>query len=63
MKMETQRSKIYGMQQISFKREVHSNTGQPQETRKISNKQPKFTPKKNQKKKKIQSPELVQEWK
>ena len=37
MKMETQHSKICGMQQSSSKREVYSDTGLPQETRKISN--------------------------
>ena len=29
----------------SYKREVHSNTGLPQKTRKISNKQPNLPPK------------------
>ena len=38
--MKTQRSKNVGMQQKQFKREVYSNTVLPQETRKISNKQP-----------------------
>ena len=38
MKMETQHSKIYGMKQNS-KREIYSDSGLPQETRKISNKQ------------------------
>ena len=38
MKMETQHSKIYEMQQNS-KREIYSDKGLPQETRKISNKQ------------------------
>ena len=33
----------------SSKKECHSNTGLPQETRKISNKQTKFTPKKTRK--------------
>ena len=33
------------MQQKSSKREVYSNTILPQETRKISNRQPNFTPK------------------
>ena len=35
------------MQQSSSKREVYSNTILPQETRKPSNRQPNFTPKKN----------------
>ena len=39
-KMKTQWSKNVGMQQKQFKREVYSNTILPQETRKISNKQP-----------------------
>ena len=34
-----------GHSKSSSKREIYSNTGLPQETRKISNKQPKFTPK------------------
>ena len=35
----------------SSKREVYKNTVLPQETRKTSNRQPKFTPKTNWKKK------------
>ena len=34
-----------GCSKTSSKREVYSNTILPQETRKISNKQPNFTPK------------------
>ena len=34
-----------GCSKKSFKRELHCNTGLPQETRKISNKQPNLTPK------------------
>ena len=60
--MESQRSKTYGMQQISFKRKVYSNTGIPQETRKISDKQLKFKSKATRKKNR-QSPKLVEEWK
>ena len=45
MTTKTQRSKNYGMQQSSSKREVYSNTSLSQETRKISNKQPNLTPK------------------
>ena len=44
VKIETQLFKIYTTQtKSSFKREVHSNTGVPQETRKIPNKQHNFT--------------------
>ena len=45
-----------GCNKSSSKREVYSNTVLPQETRKISNKQPNFTPKttgKSNKKKKL----------
>ena len=45
MTIKSQQSKSYGMQQKQFKREVYSNTSLPQETRKISNQQPNFTPK------------------
>ena len=45
--MKTWQLKTYGMQQSSSKREVYSNTILPQETRKPSNRQPNFTPKKN----------------
>ena len=34
-----------GFNKSSAKREVHSNTSLPQETRETSNKQPNFTPK------------------
>ena len=51
MTMKTWQLKIYGMQQSSSKREVYSNTILPQETRKTSNRQPNFTPKKNTHKK------------
>ena len=37
--------KPMGHGKISSKREVYSNTSLPQETRKISNKQPNLTPK------------------
>ena len=47
------------MQQKQFKREVYSNTILPQETRKISNKQPTF-PQSNQRKKNKQNPKLVE---
>ena len=45
MTMKTRKLKTYGMQQKHFKREVYSNTILPQETRKTSNRQPRFTPK------------------
>ena len=35
MKIKTQFYKIYGMPQSSSKREIHNDTGLPQETRKI----------------------------
>ena len=38
-------SKPLGCSKNGSKREVYSNTGLPQETRKISNKQPNLTPK------------------
>ena len=44
-KMETQLPKIFGMQQSDSKREVSSNSGLPQEARKITGKQPNLTPK------------------
>ena len=43
MTMKTRQSKTYGMKQNSSKREVYTNTILPQETRKISNKQPNLT--------------------
>ena len=45
MKMKTQKSKTFGIQQSSYKREVYSNTGLPQEARKVSNTQPNLIPK------------------
>ena len=59
-------SKVYGIQQKQFKREIYSNTILPQETRKTSNRQPHFTPKTTgkrrttKKKKKHQKTELVE---
>ena len=44
-------SKPMGCTKSSPKREVYSNTILPQETRKTSNRQPNFTPKKNTHKK------------
>ena len=45
MKMETQLPKSMGCSKSSSKREVYSDTSLPQETRKISSKQPKLAPK------------------
>ena len=45
MTMKTQQLKPMGGSKSSSKREVHSNTIRPQETRKILNRQPNFTPK------------------
>ena len=45
MKMKTQQLKTsIGYSESSSKREVYSNTILPQETRKILNRRPKFTP-------------------
>ena len=43
MKMEAQHSKIYVTHKSSSKREVYSETGLPQETRKIPNEQSNLT--------------------
>ena len=40
---------VYEMQQKCLKREAHSNKALPQETRKVSNKQPNFIPQKTRK--------------
>ena len=53
--METQHFKINGMQQNSCRREVYSNTGLPQQTRKVSNKQPSLPPKRIRKMNKTQN--------
>ena len=45
MTMKTQQRKPMGGSKSSSKREVHSNTIRPQETRKTLNRQPNFTPK------------------
>ena len=45
MKMELYHIKPMGCSKRSSKREVYSNTILPQETRKVSNKQPNLTPK------------------
>ena len=51
MTMKTQHSKPMGCRKSIAKREVYSNTTLPQEKRKTSNRQPKFTPKTTGKKK------------
>ena len=45
MKIKTQWFKTYGIQQNQSKEEVYSDANLLHETRKISNKQPKFIPK------------------
>ena len=45
MTMKTGQLKTYGCSKSSSTREIYSNTVIPQETRKASNRQPKFTPK------------------
>ena len=45
MTIKTQSYKIFGIQQKQFLRKVHRDTGLPQKTRKISNKQPNLPPK------------------
>ena len=47
MKIKYNDSKPMGVSKSSPKREVHSNTILPQETRKTLNRQPNFTPKTN----------------
>ena len=44
MKTKTSIQKSVGCSKSSFKMEVYSDTSLPQETRKISNKQPDLTP-------------------
>ena len=41
-----------GFSKSSIKREVHTNTGRPQDTRETSNKQPNFIPKASRKRRK-----------
>ena len=53
MKLETQHSKIYGYSKSSSKKEIYSDTDLPQETRKISNKQPNLIPRSSRDKKRI----------
>ena len=48
-----------GYSKGSFKREVYSNTTLPQETRKTSNRQPKFTTKTTGKRR-TKTPKLVE---
>ena len=50
--MKTQSYKIYGIQlKAALRREVHSDTGFTQKTRKISNKQPNLPQKRMRKRK------------
>ena len=49
-----------GCSKSSSKREVYSNTILPQETRKISNRQPNFTPKTTGKRRTKKAPKLVE---
>ena len=60
MTMKTLWPKTYGMQQSSSKREVYSNKILPQETRKISNKQPNLTPKAIREKRTKKTPKLAE---
>ena len=52
MTMLNDNSKPMGCSKSSPKREVYSNTILPQKTRKISNRQPNFTPKAMEKRRK-----------
>ena len=58
MKTKHNDSKSMGCSKSSSKRDVHNDTGSPQETRKISYKQPNITPKGTGKKE--QSSKLVE---
>ena len=58
--MKTWQSRTTGCSKSSSKRVVYSNTILPQETRKISNKQPNLTPKATREKKNKQNPKLVE---
>ena len=49
-----------GCSKGSSKKEVHSNSSSPQETRKISNKQSKLTPKATRKRRTKENPKLVE---
>ena len=61
MTMKTGQLKTYGMQQQQFfKSEVYSETILPQETRKILNIQPNFTPKTTGKRRTKKNPKLVE---
>ena len=59
-KMGTQLWKSMGYNKSSCNREVYSNTGLPQETRKTSNKQPNLPPKRIRKSKKQQGPKSAE---
>ena len=52
--------KAMAWSESSSNREIYSNTILPQETRKISNKQPNLTPKATREKKNKQNPKLVE---
>ena len=52
MKMKHDNPKPMKFSKSSAKREIHSNTSLPQETRETSNKQPNFTPKATRKRRK-----------
>ena len=52
MKMKNNNPKLMGFSKSSAKREVHSNTSIPQDTRQASNKQHNFTSKASRKRKK-----------
>ena len=60
MKMKTHGAKFWGCSKSCSKREVDSNTGQHQEARRLSNKQPNLNTQRRQKKSK-QSMKLVEE--
>ena len=56
MKMKPQQPKTYAISKCSVKREVHSDTSLPQETRETSRKQPNFITKATRKiRKELQS--------
>ena len=52
--------KPMGCSKSSSKREVYSNTILPQETRKISNKQPNLTPKETRERRTKKTPKLAE---
>ena len=58
MTMKTNNSKPMGCSKSSSKKEVHSNTILPQETRKTSNRQSNFTPKTTRKRRTKKPPKV-----